>query len=82
MKQLLPIISDARGNYDTFDLKDDEQLHLIVSPYEGSLFLFKNNKKIFSLVNKQKNDLLSISNGKIIFNKNLKEKLNSCKTKN
>ncbi|MDB9978962.1 arylsulfotransferase family protein [Candidatus Pelagibacter sp.] len=74
--------SDARGNYDTFDLKDDEQLHLIVSPYEGSLFLFKNNKKIFSLVNKQKNDLLSISNGKIIFNKNLKEKLNSCKTKN
>ena len=75
-------ISDARGNHDTLDLKDDDQLQLITSPYEGSLLLFKNNKKIFSMINKQKGEILSISNGKILSNNNFKEKLNSCKIKN
>ena len=72
-------ISDARGNYDMSHLKDNDKLHLIVSPYEGNLSLYKNNKKVFKLINEHALGRLSISNAKILTDDNLIEKINLCK---
>ena len=60
-------------------LKDNDKLHLIVSPYEGNLSLYKNNKKVFKLINENALGRLSISNAKILTDDNLIEKINLCK---
>ena len=72
-------ISDARGNYDMSHLKDNNKFHLIVSPYEGNLSLYKNNKQVFKLINEHVLGGLSVSNAKILTDDNLIEKINSCK---
>ena len=69
--------SDARGNHEILKLRDDTYA-LIVSPYEGKLLFFKENKNIFTILNKQKSDVLPISNGKILNKKNFLNNLRLC----
>lgn len=71
-------ISDARGNHEILEI-DNLKYTLITSPYEGKLLLFKNEKNIFTLFNKQKSDVLPISNGKILNKENFQYSLNLCK---
>ena len=71
-------ISDARGNHEILEI-DNLKYTLITSPYEGKLLLFKNEKNIFTLFNKQKSDVLPISNGKILNKENIQYSLNLCK---
>ena len=51
---------------------------LILSPYQGKLLLFKNEKNVFTLFNKQQSDVLPISNGKILDKKSFLNYLNLC----
>ena len=60
-------------------LKDNDKFHLIVSPYERNLSLYKNNKKVFKLINEHVLGGLSVSNAKILTDDNLIEKIDSCK---
>lgn len=71
--------SDARGNHHILDLGNNEVYSLIVSPYEGKLLLFKENKKIYTIINNQKGDVFPISNGKIFNNKRIIDNIKTCK---
>ena len=70
-------VSDARGNHDIIDIENIKYT-LISSPYQGKLLLFKNEKNIFTLFNKQQSDVLPISNGKILDKKKFLYDVNLC----
>ena len=70
-------VSDARGNHDIREIENIKYT-LILSPYQGKLLLFKNEKNVFTLFNKQQSDVLPISNGKILDKKSFLNYLNLC----